>query len=163
MPVLTLLAEIALIVQKVNSKSGFTPQNAVKLIKSSLLLIIAAMAVRIIGMLPGLGYSTSIIAVVILVVSSVDPLLKYACPLVAPNMAQISSFIQKMESLENQLTSSVTSILDKNRPSIPVAQASFVSNRVEELPDEPHSVDEEPTLQDEGENPTIGLRKRKIA
>jgi hypothetical protein len=164
LPVLTLLAEIALIVQKVNSKSGFTPENAVKLIKSSLLLIVAAIAVRTIGMLPGLGYSTSMFAIVILVISSVDPLLKLVCPFVAPNMAQISSFITKMESLENQLTSSVASVLDKNHPAVPIAvDAVFVSNRVEELTDEGDSGDGNPLPLPEELHPTVGLRKRKVA
>jgi hypothetical protein len=174
LPVLTLLAEIALIIQKVNSKSGFTPETIIKLIKSSLLLIVATITVRTIGMLPGLGYTTSMFAVVLFVISSVDPLLKLACPFVAPNMAQISLFIHKMESLENQITTSVTSLLDRNHPAaVPLATAAaaaavFVSDRVEVLPDEnvADPTDESPTpaaaVEELHHTVPVGIRKRNV-
>lgn len=169
LPILTLLAEIALIVQKINNKSGFSPENIIKLLKSSLLLMVAAMAIRIIGMLPGLGYSTSMLGLLIFIISSVDPLLKLLCPYVAPNMAQLSSFAQRMETLENQVTESVRKILDKEHFTSTVKSVSeyvlakelisnadiptdLSMNRNETMGQEPSSIDI-----------GTGLRKRKVA
>lgn len=160
---ITLLAEIALIVQKVNDKSGFSPENLIQLLKSSMLLIVVALFVRIIGLLPGLGYSASILGVFIFIVTSVDPILKLICPYVAPNMAKLSTFVQRMEALENELTNTMKRILVKV-PTTHLTSENFISpsERVEELLSPDVIVDTSDTL----ELPSMdhrGLRKRKIA
>jgi hypothetical protein len=167
LPILTLLAEIALIIQKVNDKSGFSPQNVIQLIKSSLLLVVVAIAVRIVGMLPGLGYSASLLGVLLFIVSSVDPLLKLVCPYSAPNMAQISAFIVKMETIENQLFGAFLDRTKQSTLATPIANAVLVSERVEELPNDHPDLIEETT--GDQSNPSLrspvtatGLRKRKV-
>jgi hypothetical protein len=170
LPILTLLAEIALIIQKVNDKSGYSPQNILQLIKSSLLLIVVAVAVRAIGMLPGLGYSASLLGVLIFIISSVDPFLKLACPYVAPHMAQLSSFIGKMETVENQLIGAFVDRTNKISHGTPIANAVLVSERVEVIPDDADDVSEEKignSNQSDASSgsPIIstGIRKRKVA
>lgn len=116
-PILMLLAEIGIVIRNINEKK-ITMQSIVQIAKSTLLLFLIGVALRIIGMLPGVSITALLLGGIAIFVSMIEPVLKHLTPYIAPNITTISIINQQ---IDRSINFSST-FLQKNNKALPMPQ-----------------------------------------
>jgi len=166
-PIWMIVTEVLTIVRSVNEKRGLHPDSIIQLCKSAVLLVVVYILIMLVGMMPGLGYSSMLLGAACLMVSSTPALLKHACPYIAPNLAQFQFAIHQLEKFE---TGTLGAFRTASTSSERLRQEQGLCDiRVEEISEEnkesPHRDSDEPSVHHRSDgdqiDTTLGIRKRK--
>jgi hypothetical protein len=111
-PAWLLISEAVLITKQVQTAEKLEAKSVMQVIKALLVLAATLLQLRIVSLLPGIGYSCLVLGVVCFFISQSDSLLKPLTPLLAENLHKIDQGIDVFTQVQSTFLQRVSSLLD---------------------------------------------------